>query len=172
MGDAAKKSGGLGAGLSPSAGRGASGLGKGLGALLSVVPREDGGAEELRNIPVSAITANPRQPRRKFDQNALDALSGSITERGVLQPVLVRPLGDGWELIGLRQPRDSLKYQPSFVPTMTQSRSRWHSSRTWPGRTSTRSRRPRHALPWWTSLASARRRLAEGSGAVERRCPT
>lgn len=76
------------------------GLGKGLGALLSVVPREDGSAEELRTLPIASIVANPRQPRREFDEKALEALAGSIGERGVLQPVLVRPAGEGkWELI-------------------------------------------------------------------------
>lgn len=98
MRDAAKKKSGLGAGLGGEA-RGA-GLGKGLGALLSVVPREDGRPEELRSIPISTIKPNPRQPRKQFDEKALEALSGSITERGVLQPVLVRSLpGGGWELI-------------------------------------------------------------------------
>lgn len=76
------------------------GLGKGLGALLSVVPREDGRSEELRTLAVDSIVPNPRQPRRAFDQKALDALSGSIGERGVLQPVLVRSTPSGkWELI-------------------------------------------------------------------------
>ncbi len=76
------------------------GLGKGLGALLSVVPREDGRAERLLTAPITSIVPNPRQPRRSFDQKALDALSGSIGERGVLQPVLVRELGGGkYELI-------------------------------------------------------------------------
>jgi len=76
------------------------GLGKGLGALLSVVPREDGTQEQLKTLPVSSIVPNPRQPRRQFNEKALDALSGSIGERGVLQPVLVRSIGGGkWELI-------------------------------------------------------------------------
>lgn len=82
------------------AARSSSGLGKGLGALLSVVPREDGMSEELRSVPVSSIIPNPRQPRRSFDEKALEALTGSIGERGVLQPVLVRSAGGGkWELI-------------------------------------------------------------------------
>lgn len=100
MEEAARKKSGLGTGLG-SAGEGRSaGLGKGLGALLSVVPREDGRPEELRSIPVSMIKPNPRQPRRQFDEKALDALAGSIGARGVLQPVLVRPLpAGGWELI-------------------------------------------------------------------------
>ena len=98
MGEAAKKKTGLGAGFGGEAR--SAGLGKGLGALLAVVPREDGQAEELRSLPISSITPNPRQPRKQFDEKALDALSGSITERGVLQPVLVRPLpAGGWELI-------------------------------------------------------------------------
>jgi len=76
------------------------GLGKGLGALLSVVPRSDGEAEELRMIHTASIVPNPRQPRRSFNEEALKALVASISERGVLQPVLVRSTGGGnWELI-------------------------------------------------------------------------
>lgn len=100
MSEPAKKTAGLGKGLGSGLSKGPSGLGKGLGALLSVVPREDGTAEVLRTIPIGSIKPNPRQPRRQFDENALVALAGSIGERGVLQPVLVRPIpGGGWELI-------------------------------------------------------------------------
>jgi ParB family transcriptional regulator, chromosome partitioning protein len=75
------------------------GMGRGLAAILAVSDRQDE-PEELRQIPVELIVANPDQPRRRFDEDALVALSDSIRERGVLQPVLVRPLPAGnYELI-------------------------------------------------------------------------
>jgi ParB family chromosome partitioning protein len=57
-------------------------------------------ADELRELPVELIVANPNQPRRNFDEEALGALAGSLGERGVLQPVLVRPKPGGtYELV-------------------------------------------------------------------------
>ena len=74
------------------------GMGRGLAAILSVAPRDE--LQELRPIPVDMIDASPHQPRRAFDEDALLALAGSIRARGVLQPVLVRPLASGrYELI-------------------------------------------------------------------------
>lgn len=70
------------------------GMGRGLEAILSV----SGGAQttdELRELPVELIQANPNQPRRNFDEEALNALAGSLGERGMLQPVLVRPKPGG-----------------------------------------------------------------------------
>jgi ParB family chromosome partitioning protein len=56
--------------------------------------------EELRELPVDLIAPGPTQPRRRFDQDALQALAGSLGERGVLQPVLVRPRpGGSYELV-------------------------------------------------------------------------
>jgi ParB family chromosome partitioning protein len=52
-------------------------------------------AQELRELPVELVVPNPSQPRRHFDEATLKELAGSIGERGVLQPVLVRPLRDG-----------------------------------------------------------------------------
>ncbi len=77
------------------------GMGRGLEAILSVsAERRDALAEELRELPVELISPNPKQPRRRFDQEALTALAGSLGERGVLQPVLVRPKAGGtYELI-------------------------------------------------------------------------
>jgi ParB family transcriptional regulator, chromosome partitioning protein len=77
------------------------GMGRGLDAILSV-SAERGGAREndLREVPVELISPNPKQPRRRFDQEALTALAGSLDERGMLQPVLVRPKPGGmYELI-------------------------------------------------------------------------
>ena len=53
----------------------------------------------LRDIPITEIRANPAQPRKRFDESALAALADSIRERGVLQPVIVRPVEDGYELV-------------------------------------------------------------------------
>jgi ParB family transcriptional regulator, chromosome partitioning protein len=75
------------------------GMGRGLAAILAVSDRE-ADAEELRQLPVDLIVPNPDQPRHRFDEDGLVALSESIRERGVLQPVLVRPLPAGnYELI-------------------------------------------------------------------------
>jgi len=75
------------------------GMGRGLEAILSV--SSPGTAqEELREVPVESISPNPNQPRRRFDEEGLSALAESLGERGVLQPVLVRPKPDGtYELI-------------------------------------------------------------------------
>jgi len=61
-----------------------------------------GGSEvagRLREIPIQEIRANPAQPRKRFDEPALTALADSIRERGVLQPVIIRPVEDGYELV-------------------------------------------------------------------------
>jgi ParB family transcriptional regulator, chromosome partitioning protein len=75
------------------------GMGRGLAAILSVAG--DGVEQsELRELPVALIVPNPRQPRRSFDEEALGRLADSLGERGVLQPILVRPRQDGrYELI-------------------------------------------------------------------------
>jgi ParB family transcriptional regulator, chromosome partitioning protein len=74
------------------------GMGRGLAAILSVAPKDE--TEELRQVPIDLISANPNQPRRSFDEEALVGLAESIKVRGVLQPVLVRPVvGGRYELI-------------------------------------------------------------------------
>jgi ParB family transcriptional regulator, chromosome partitioning protein len=74
------------------------GMGRGLAAILSVAPRDE--LEELRPVPLELIARNPQQPRRSFDEQQLVGLAESIKLRGVLQPVLVRPLAGGrYELI-------------------------------------------------------------------------
>ncbi|MEW6692615.1 MAG: ParB/RepB/Spo0J family partition protein [Pseudomonadota bacterium] len=73
------------------------GLGRGLESLLSSSdkPREG----ELRTLPISAIRPNPWQPRQVFEPEQLEQLAASIKAQGLLQPVVVRPVGDGYELI-------------------------------------------------------------------------
>jgi ParB family chromosome partitioning protein len=76
-----------------------SGLGRGLGALIPTdVTGEPGSG--FREVPVGAIAPNPNQPRAYFDEEALASLTASVAELGVLQPVLVREVGDEkYELI-------------------------------------------------------------------------
>ena len=72
------------------------GMGRGLAALLTPSTTQGGaGDRDLRQLPVELISPNPRQPRRDFDEEALLALAGSLGDRGVLQPVLVRPSTGG-----------------------------------------------------------------------------
>ncbi len=94
------------------------GMGRGLAAILSVAPREE--AEELRQLPLDLISANPHQPRDSFDEAALLALAESIKVRGVLQPVLVRPLPGGtYELIaGERRWRAAKLAELDVVPAI------------------------------------------------------
>jgi ParB family chromosome partitioning protein len=74
-------------------------MGRGLSAILSPTEGNEA-APELRRLPVELIARNPRQPRQTFDEEALLALSESVRERGVIQPVLVRPCPGGtYELI-------------------------------------------------------------------------
>ncbi len=77
----------------------ARGMGRGLAAILSVSEEAEQGAE-LRDVAVELVAPNPRQPRRAFDEAALQGLADSIAERGILQPVLVRPVAGGrFELV-------------------------------------------------------------------------
>jgi len=74
------------------------GLGKGLEALLADTPSPELMSQALQ-IPISRIQPNRFQPRTRFDNEVLVALTESIRRDGVLMPVLLRPLGDGYELI-------------------------------------------------------------------------
>jgi ParB family chromosome partitioning protein len=73
-------------------------MGRGLAAILSAAPKDE--PEEFRQVAVELIAPNPNQPRRTFDEDSLVALADSIRARGLLQPVLVRPIvGGRFELI-------------------------------------------------------------------------
>ncbi|MCH1490348.1 MAG: ParB/RepB/Spo0J family partition protein [Ilumatobacteraceae bacterium] len=77
--------------------------GRGLSSLIpggmdEVFGRSDD-APALRDIPLQSIRPNPHQPRRLFDEDGLQELAASITQIGVLQPILVRPADNGYELI-------------------------------------------------------------------------
>lgn len=115
-------------------------LGKGLGALLGEARREEPvfrlnprasqeGDEEsasaaprdgLANLAVGAIEPHPDQPRRRFDSDSLDELAQSIAARGVIQPVIVRPLAGGrYQLVaGERRWRAAQKAQIHEIPAI------------------------------------------------------
>jgi ParB family chromosome partitioning protein len=105
----------------PKAGR--RGMGRGLSAILPTATDETG----LREIPVGLIEPNPRQPRREFDEEALVALSESIRSRGLLQPIVVRPLSGGrYELIaGERRLRASRLAELESIPAVVRQTEDW-----------------------------------------------
>ena len=70
-------------------------LGRGLDALISTETIKTGGSSSISEIPVSQIKANPNQPRREFDPEALQELSDSIKEIGIIQPITLRKMDDG-----------------------------------------------------------------------------
>ena len=80
------------------------GLGRGLSALmadLGAAPSDGAPPPPApdRLLPVEAIRPNPAQPRRRFDEDRLRELAASIRRRGVIQPLIVRPSGEGWEIV-------------------------------------------------------------------------
>ena len=80
-----------------------SGLGRGLSALVSEAEYETGGSSSAATsetkLPIEDIVPNPNQPRIHFNETELRELSESIQEHGVLQPLLVRKHGNGYEII-------------------------------------------------------------------------
>ncbi|WP_027717098.1 ParB/RepB/Spo0J family partition protein [Desulfovirgula thermocuniculi] len=93
-------------------------LGRGLGALLpGVAPEEEGSLKELR---VGDIRPNPRQPRQSLDEEKIAELAASIKEHGVVQPILVRPVGDGkYEIIaGERRWRACCRLGMEYIPAI------------------------------------------------------
>jgi len=80
------------------------GLGKGLSALIPDEPIneiEEGveGNEKVLNIDISLIEPNQEQPRREFDKEALQTLANSIKSYGVLQPIILRKIGAGYQIV-------------------------------------------------------------------------
>lgn len=83
------------------------GLGRGLSALLGDVAREEPVApsapspsgKAIQSIEVALIQPHPEQPRRHFDEGALQELAESIAKRGIIQPIIVRPHGGGFQIV-------------------------------------------------------------------------
>ncbi|MEX1217767.1 MAG: ParB/RepB/Spo0J family partition protein [Acidimicrobiales bacterium] len=100
-----------------------SGLGKGLGSLIPTTERLQDSDAVLRELPISEIVANSYQPRSHFDEEALVSLSASIRSVGVLQPILVRELGeDSYELIaGERRWRAAKRAGLQSIPAIVRT---------------------------------------------------
>ena len=101
-----------------------SGLGRGLSALMdesvrsgTEVPSESRGG--VREIEIARIRPNPHQPRLAFGEESIDELADSIAQRGVLQPILLRPSGDGYEIIaGERRWRAAQRARLHTIPAI------------------------------------------------------
>ncbi|MBO9714730.1 ParB/RepB/Spo0J family partition protein [Sphingomonas sp.] len=101
------------------------GLGRGLSALLGDNAREEpvGGTPEansgIRMLPVSSLVPHPGQPRRFFDEDALEELAKSIATRGLIQPIMVRPQGHNYQIVaGERRWRAAQRARLHEVPVI------------------------------------------------------
>lgn len=99
------------------------GLGRGLDALIDTSHVDTNGSSSISEIELKAIVANPDQPRRTFDEEALNELADSIREHGVISPITLRDNGDGTYMIiaGERRFRASkiagLERVPAYIRT-------------------------------------------------------
>jgi ParB family chromosome partitioning protein len=100
------------------------GMGRGLAAILPHGGKVEDG---LREIPPDLIQPNARQPRRSFDQSRLAELAESIRTRGVLQPIVVRPLAGGsFELVaGERRLRAAQMVELETIPALVRDTDDW-----------------------------------------------
>jgi ParB family chromosome partitioning protein len=104
--------------------RAGKGLGMGLEALIGEASRpaahdSDRSRGGVREIEVARIAPNPNQPRVQFDEEALEELADSIRERGVLQPILLRPHGEGFQVIaGERRWRAAQRAKLHAIPAI------------------------------------------------------
>lgn len=103
------------------------GLGRGLSALLGDASREEpvapaapaANGKAVQSIEVALIHPHPEQPRRHFDDGALQELADSIAKRGVIQPIIVRPHGGGFQIIaGERRWRAAQRAQLHRIPAI------------------------------------------------------
>ena len=98
-----------------------SGLGRGLSSLIPPAETTTTGGDEqaLKLVGVDEIVPNPNQPRLHFDEESLGELAESIEQIGVLQPVLVRRVGDGYQLIaGERRWRAARRAGLDVIPAL------------------------------------------------------
>jgi ParB family chromosome partitioning protein len=99
------------------------GLGRGLNALLGdLSPEQPAGNNSnpnIRMLPVGSLSPHPGQPRRRFDETALDELATSIAARGILQPIVVRPHGKDYQIVaGERRWRAAQRARLHEVPVI------------------------------------------------------
>lgn len=94
-------------------------LGKGIGALIPQTQFENKEKEQETAISLEKITPNKYQPRKKFNAEKLKELIDSIREKGIIQPIVVRPSGDGYELIaGERRFRAAKELGYTHIPVI------------------------------------------------------
>src|SRR5919106_3045740 len=99
------------------------GLGRGLSALIPAAPEPKQESVNLE-IDVERITPSPFQPRRSFDEAKIEELASSIRNQGIIQPLVVRPKADQFELIaGERRWRAAIKAGLSRVPVVVRQAS-------------------------------------------------
>lgn len=92
-------------------------LGRGLDSLIAAAGPFTG--EEVRSVPTDRLEPNPFQPRRNFDEQALAELAQSIEENGILQPIIVRPRGESYQIVvGERRWRACRKLELCEVPVI------------------------------------------------------
>jgi ParB family transcriptional regulator, chromosome partitioning protein len=99
------------------------GLGRGLGALLSSsptpAPAPESSESTVQELPITSIVANPRQPRKDFDDNSLRDLAASLKRSGLLQPVVVRRHGQQFQIVvGERRWRAARLAGLSHIPAV------------------------------------------------------
>ncbi|MEO5865728.1 MAG: ParB/RepB/Spo0J family partition protein [Sphingomonas sp.] len=101
------------------------GLGRGLGALMGDIAKEQpvaggsGTSPGIRSLPVGSLSPHPGQPRRYFNDAALDELAASIARRGVIQPIVVRPHGKDYQIVaGERRWRAAQRARLHEVPVI------------------------------------------------------
>jgi len=112
------------------------GLGRGFSSLIPTelldeefdpTAAQDEKLSDLRRLPLDKVQPNPDQPRRTFDELALEEMAESIKQHGVVQPIVVTPVGDKYEIVaGERRYRASIKAGqktiPALIRTMTDQR--------------------------------------------------
>ncbi|HDP70100.1 MAG TPA: ParB/RepB/Spo0J family partition protein [Actinobacteria bacterium] len=95
------------------------GLGKGLSSLIPSVEQAGTGDFQLEQIPVKEIVPNPHQPRKNFNPETFRELVSSVNEFGVVQPIMVRPKGLGYELVaGERRWRAATEAGLEVIPAI------------------------------------------------------
>ncbi len=112
------------------------GLGRGFESLIPIelldesfdpTASQDEQVSELRQIKITEIVADPDQPRRVFDEAALEDLADSIREHGILQPIVVTPKGKGYQIVaGERRYRASIMANITKIPALVRTLSGQH----------------------------------------------
>lgn len=112
------------------------GLGRGFDSLIPTelldesfdpTAAQDGQISELRHVKLTEIEANPEQPRRSFDDDALEDLAGSIREHGILQPIVVTPHKGGYQIVaGERRFRAAHRAGLDRIPAIVRTLSDQH----------------------------------------------